>query len=555
MASPLLFATLPDINPVLQSYLDFLVSQRQAQWELIKQYRRYTNGEQAATLNDSQIALLNADPDFVLNVCPSVLGAKCDRLVITGFTVTSPDEQDQPKEEMSLSPELEEQVQNWWDMSRMDSESSNLHYAASRDGDAFLIVDYCEDEYPRLTLNMAYDGESGVEIAYDEGDYTRPLYATKRWTVSTPADMTKNRVRRLNVYYDNRVEKYISDGSGSFSEAGWRPYEGDGDSVEQVTIENYDGTIITYNAAVAWWTDTQTAEGEPLGLPVVHFANASNGMAYGRSDIADVIPGLQDAVNLTGVSLLAAAQLAGFPVNYIIGNFDGAGQFATYPGAILTVPDKDGNAGQFPAANLNQLADVITAYIRHIATITHTPMSYFNITGQVSAEGTLQAAEAPLLAKAKRAQASFGNKYEDAIRLMLKLEMVYGSDVSLTLEQIDELTIACKWEAPQTRNEKETAETVLLHIQAGIPEEMAWTKLGYSAPEINEMKRMKRKAQMQQNIDGLRQQQSNATDQLLQSQDEMGKLNERQPNSRVNSIQPGGNNARNSSKQSNAINE
>lgn len=513
------------LNPALQSWLEYQRSQRQAFFTELKKLREYTEGTQAARLNEDQKALFpdGKDPEHAVNICPIILTAKCDRLRIQMIDISDDNADDEQQQEniedeqqQDIGETLTKLVRRWWDKSRMDAVANNVHYATSRDADGYLVAEY-SDGKPKLVMNKSYDGESGVEVVYDEGDVNKPLYATKRWNVVDPYQPTTNTIRRMNVYYPNRIEKYINaDGQGTFSDANWMPYTGDGAQLVTVTPE----TGKTYQAAVTWWTDgfeqvtdengdvivndqntimERTAQnGMPLGIPVFHFRNNANGEAYGVSDLSEVvIGGLQDSLNDASVDLRMACKLAGVPLNWIAGlraRGEGEGTFSFSPGAVITLGE-NGSAGQLAPANLTQLIEAEDMAFREIATVSRTPLPMINPSAQVAAEGTLQQQEAPLIARVEDAQRNYGNSYEDAVRMMLKMEAVFGSEVGLSLEQIDELTINCTWEPAQVRNEKAEAEYAKMLMDMGVPKEIVWKKAGLSADEITEAKALLKEQQ------------------------------------------------------------
>lgn len=485
------------INPATQSYLDALVINRQSEYAALRTYRDYAAGEHHDYMTDDQRVLLvgentvgdpNVAPELRINIGATVLDAETDRLEVSSIVVTAKDNE-------ALSDQLSALAWDRWKQSRMDEGQQNVSYAACRDGNAYLMVYYDEEhERAALAFNKAYDGDtSGVDFLYQDDDPSQPICAIKVWTIQRPVigNAKVGRIQRKNIYYDNRVEKYINrNADGTFSEAAWRPL-GYGDP-------DWDGTLQTgtfmdaygnsYEATFAWWTDTGTERGRPLGIPLVHFRRQARGSAYGRSALADVVPGLQDAINMTAISLLCATQLSGFKVTYAT-NFDSTqNSIAIYPGAIV-YNTQDGAFGQLAETNLMQLIEVLNNYIKQTATLTNTPLSFFNLTGQVAAEGTQKQLESALLAKTRRNQTSFGNAYEDAIRMMLRLESVYGGEVRLTWEQIDDLDISVEWESAQVRNEREDTELAILrHEKLQTPIDVAWAEAGYSQDEIDAMK-------------------------------------------------------------------
>ena len=381
------------LNLATQSYLDLLVQERSADWAFVGKLRDYANGEQSIHLTERQKIMLvgedGADPEFNLNVCSTILDVETDRLEVSGIKVTLADNE-------AVSDTLSELVWKWLKASRFDQLQANVSYGACRDGNSFCIVWYDEDDpRPCLTFNQAYDGDdSGSEILYDDGDPTRPLMAVKTWTLERPrvGQAAVGKVQRRNIYYADHIEKQINSAglSGSFAAAGWRTLQpGDPDFEDGVEVaaltDRYGQQRM---AAVSWWTDTMTADGVPLGIPVIHFPHSARGSAYGRSTIADVVPGLQDAINRAGIALQTAAMMSGFKVVTATGFAPAVGQtIEIQPGSILGNEAPDGSWGQLAESDLMQLIEVKNSFIKDAATLTSTPLSFFNISGQIAAEG------------------------------------------------------------------------------------------------------------------------------------------------------------------------
>jgi hypothetical protein len=512
-------------NAATLSYLDYLMQKRQDQWERIQDYRDYAEGEQAAVLTDDQKILLvgadssgnpNSNPEFCLNVCGTIIDVEADRLEVQTITVALPDadqyqtvtEEAGAEQQSTADKEgerLSKLVMKWWADSRMDEGQQSVFWSTCRDADGYLIAWYEKDEIPdalpqdqppgapRLAVNKAYDGEdAGVEAFYEDGNPARPMVAVKTWEVQRPGIQQDTVVRRRNVYYDNRVEKYISGSQmvGSFRDADWRALKpGDpdwDDGLETITLTDPYGQ--QYAAAVYWWTDTGNQFGEPLGIPVSHLRRQAHGEAHGRSAIADVVPGLQDAINDSAVSVWAAEKLSGFKVITATGfDPDIDGPLRLYPNAVLYKAEADGGFGQLGETDLRQLVEVKNGFIRDAAMITNTPLSFFNISGDIPAEGTLKQLEAGLLVKTKRNQVAFGNAIEDAVRMMLKLEAVFGTEVNLSLEEVDSLEITCEWRPAETRNETADIEVAKAWKELGVSDKFIFQKLGFTAAEIAEI--------------------------------------------------------------------
>jgi hypothetical protein len=389
----------------------------------------------------------------------------------------------------------------------MNEGQQHVHYSAVRDGDSYPIVDH-DGKQPSVTLNMAYDGESGTEMAYQDAHPGKPLYAAKRWDMQRPTvgNTTTNRVRRMNLYFEDRIEYYITKGmTAGSSESGWRrldetdsDYKPD-DMQEAVLTDPYGRQ---YTATVRWLTSDGAPTGAPVGNPVRHMRHDARGNAYGRSRLADVVPGLNDAINRAGVSLQAAALLSGFKEVIITGFYPDVDRetgvntaIRRSPSAMHYIEEKDVGVNTTPETDLNQLISVLDKWIVIAATLTSTPLSLFNLTAHTPAEGTQKQLESALVQSVKRLQRGFGQVWQDVVRMMLKFDALYSPDESAVVpieafDQIDDWDINIEWEPAETRNNLEEREIAATDIaQLGMPKEFVWERF-FGAEEIARMNDM-----------------------------------------------------------------
>lgn len=493
----------PGIDPVIQSYLDFLYSQRRKRWDKIVTYRQYAEGDSNSVMTDDQKILLvgadsngypNADPEISINLSSIVLNAEADRLGVRTIRITIPDNDE-------LSEAATKAVWGWWERSGMIDGQEHAYYSAGRDGDSYPIVEY-DNGFPGITLNMAYDGTSGTEMAYEDAQPSKPLYAAKRWTVQRPVvnNLSTNRVYRMNLYFNNRIEYYISKGMAAGSrESGWRRLsEGDRDydaemMREVVVFDAYDRP---YTATVVWLTDDGTETGTPIGNPVKHMRHDGRGNPYGRSRIADIVPGITDATNRASVSLQAAALLSGFKELYVTGFYpteatDGTSNaIVRSPSAVHYIEDANAAVTQTTETDLNQLIAVLDKFMVVAATLTNTPLSMFNLTAHTPAEGTQKQLEQALVTDVEASQRSYTRVWQEVVRQQLKMDALYNLNSVIPLElfdQIDDFDINVEWESAQTRNEKEEREIAVTdYKELDVPREIVWERF-WDAETINRM--------------------------------------------------------------------
>ena len=463
---------------VRETFLAWLAaedSDRQSQYVV---YREFYDGDHDTQLTSRQRAYLQIKmgEEFNSNYCPIVVDALAERLRVTGF-------------DCGEDEDLAALLWDWWEASRGDALQGVTHTAAGRDGDTYTLVDWDQDKsMPRIRHQNAYDGVEGIKVHYDP--QTREIaFASKRWRVEDENPEQAGKVRRLNLYFPDRIAKYVSN-QDEF-EGAWEEYT---EPNEALSGQDEDGTIPPWPIP---WVDKI---GSPLGIPVFHFKNRDQGYDFGQSELKDVIP-LQNALNKTLIDLLAIADLQGFPVPYMIGD-DPTG-LTLAPGSWVFSKHPPGGPegvaiGQLAPADLGSVIELKDSFVTEIARISRTPLSYFQTSGNRPAEGTLKQEEVGLVARAKKRQVEFGNSWEDSMRLGIRLYNTFGEG---GLDE--EATISTQWDDPQTRNEKEHLESLLMKAKLDVPVETLWSELGYNADEIAEMKAQRgEEMQEQSNIGG-----------------------------------------------------
>lgn len=441
---------MPDLRTdVRASFLTWLANAEADREASYRIYREYYDGDHDTQLTERMRRYLQVktNADFRSNYCPIVVDALAERLTVTGF-------------------ECEGQAEilwDWWTRGRMDATQGVVHLGTIRDGDAYLLVEWDEAQgRPVFFFEQAFDGGEGIKVIYDDAT-NRPKLATKRWRIQTGEGA--GYVRRMNVYYPERVEKFVS--SDREFEGAWQQYQEPGEP---------------------WplpWTRTGTADGEPLGLPVIHFKNLDQGYNYGQSELKNTIP-LQDALNKTIIDLVAAADTTAFRIYWMVGDDPSGVQVAPGSWVYSTRPssgEDSASMGYFPGEDLGNLIALKDSLAIEIARVSRTPVSYFQVSGQRPAEGTLKQEESGLVGKARIRQVTLGNAWEDALGLGRRLWNTFGTGPALD----ETVPISTVWKDAETRNDQALLETLKIKAELGVPKEQLWAEMGYNAGDIERM--------------------------------------------------------------------
>lgn len=425
-----------------------------------KKYRAYYQGEQPLTFTSPNynVAFVRMLQGVRLNLCPRVVDAIADRLIVNAFQIET------EEEEGAAAPEVGEDGQPagptpqdlaaralWqiWRRNRMDLRAGEVHKEAIRCGDAYVIV------WPDV------DGEAHIypqdanvcTVHYDE-ESEQLDWAVKYWK-------TDDSFGRLNVYSSDRIEKFITrnalkTGALAPSKAdAFKPLEG-----EPNIIANPYGRI-----------------------PVFHFGNNTDIGTFGQSDLRDVLP-LQDALNKSIADLLVGMEFAALPQRWATGlqteyNEDGTPKKTFIPGIdrIWTSDDANVKFGQFDGADLPNVVGVTHEFKDSVADVTGIPTHYLRMNPGTWPSGeSLKTAEAPFASKIRERQMGFGNVWEDVITFCAEIDKVALPGQASTL-----------WQDASPRSDKDMAETAILKKQVGVSNPQLQREMGYSEEQIADM--------------------------------------------------------------------
>jgi hypothetical protein len=440
------------------AYLQWLLGEEKTQQKNILRAREYYDGDQDVRLTDRQRQYLGFEKggEFCLNYCGDVVDSVVERLQIKSFAA--------PEQAVS------EWTTKTWMLNRMDAGQRNVHAGAVLDGEHFMIVDWDATTrrirfypHPRYTDPSVEGTGFGCKAHYPDGDSSQEMeFASKRWTETTVDESKQRRtLQRMTLYYPDRIEKYVMGKGGEwveFSEPGQ-----------------------------AWpvrWVDQA---GKPLGIPVIHFRNPAL-----RSELWNAFY-VQDAINKTALDLLAAGDTAGFRILFAHGWLattdgkdpasDGSNLFKIAPGQIIGSPAADAGLDAIEPTDLSKLEDVLNGWIMRLAQVTGTPVSRFQMTKQIAAEGTLKQQESKLIAKVEDRQVTFGNAWEDCLDVARRMANTFGA---AGLDE--EAQIESQWNPAAVRDESAELERIALKREKlQVPLFQAWAEAGYSPEQIVKM--------------------------------------------------------------------
>ncbi|CAN5485830.1 hypothetical protein BH10ACI3_BH10ACI3_23120 [soil metagenome] len=441
-----------------------------SRWAVYAKSERYYNGEHDLRFATEKFenAFGTLFREFALNLCPVICDAVRDKLRVVGFSADSVNSEKgivnsrrKIRDSMNSIDAINSATRLIWHQNRMATRAGEVHKEALKCGDAYMIV--WPDAQGRAV--MYPNRAAGMAVTYDENAPGRITWAAKAW-------QTADKYFRLNLFYPDRIEKYISRSQteGALPEAK--------DFVPLVQSTRFSVPPADEAQAKAWTLNN------PFGIvPVFHFANNSDLGLNGRSELDAAIP-VQDGLNKSVLDMLVAMEFSAFRQRWAAGievEYTADGKMASpFKAGVeqLWISDNPNTKfGDFQAAELEQFLKVKDSFRVDIASVTGTPLHYFlQTTGGFRSGESLKKAETRFLAKVRDRQESFGQVWADVMSFALLIEG-QGRNVSL-------LT---KWEDAAPVAEREFLENILLKKQIGLPVEQALLEAGYGAADVKKM--------------------------------------------------------------------
>jgi len=359
----------------------------------------------------------------VVNLCPLVVNAVDERLEVQGFKFArQPDPGD---------------VNVWdsiWQPNQMDAVSG-------------LVMQ--ESLIARRSFCLVWPNEDGTPAIYPETpaevlvDYQPGSRAVRRAAIKSFAD--GDRVTDVTMWTADTVHRWRSDSRIAAHVA----------SLELVEVY-----------------------ANPMGVvPVVEFLSLPDLRGVPHSELDRGVLRIQDSITKTKFDRLVLQEFQAFPQRWATGiepevdeNGIAVAPFRVGPNRIAVNESNDVTFGQWDAADLKPLLDATTADIHAMAAVTKTPVHYLAAEFSNVSADAIRAAEAGLVKKVVGHQRTYGEAWEEVIRLALSIiDDPRSTDQSSFIE----------WSDPETRTIAELADATV-KLAPFIPEDEVWARLGYS---------------------------------------------------------------------------
>jgi Phage portal protein, SPP1 Gp6-like len=450
----------------MSDLMDGLEALREAadEYEQAEDYYKGTMFEYFASPR-LRTALRASDVSFRARLAAIPVDAVAERLEIAAITVND-------------NADASTQLEIIWTENELLFESTVANAKACMYGDCYLIVwpNDDEDAAGGETVEIYYNSPLQVRIIYDKEKPLKKKFAIKCWELETEGTREQNPPKRANLYYSDRIERYITlpNAKGDKDEE-WVMYVTD--EMRELIAESEDLEDEDLSTIV-----------NPYGeIPVFHLRNSR---PYGIPEHEKAY-GPQDAVNKLIITHMATIDYQGFPQRYALtdpkvtgegsdelADFDEddteadetTGGDATYkagPGEVWLMKGMRG-VGQFEVADPDAFLKPLDRHVRLMASLTNTPLHYFDPMGDSPSGEALRAKEAPLVKKIKNRQQAFASTWAQAFQFAL-----------LTLG-IEKVKVDVRWTVPASVEDKDGWETAKIKGEVGVPDDQLLKEGGYT---------------------------------------------------------------------------
>lgn len=358
-----------------------------------------------------------------------------------------------------------------WEANNMLVESKWVHKEAMVKGDSFVIVLPDEDGdagiYPQISESCA--------ILYSQVDPRKKVAAIKWWVMyeRRSEGSTQDPFIRVNLYFEDRIERYVNQSSGDTLTDDFSKYKQYNDDVEDVD----------------WKTTHEVGE-----VPMFQFSpNYSLSSGKGISDLEDST-GFIDLITKTFLDMAVASEFTAAPQRWATGieipldpkTGEPLQSFKAGADNMWVVANDAAKFGQFIPGALTAFKSGIDLLVEHLCVVSRTPMYYMMAqTNYPSGEG-LKSTEGALRQRVQDHQEDFTIPWRNVLRAALGLN-------DIKVEDADLKELLPNWLPPNAPfATREHLEELKVHVEVlGVPEQMAWERAGYTSEEIERMLEMR----------------------------------------------------------------
>jgi hypothetical protein len=455
-----------DINDVKKADVDYLIAQNFYEGRGIPEV--FSNKTVAALLGK------NVD-NFNINIAKRGVDGILDKLVIKGWSVETDGAKDTAAEDDFRD--------NVWVHAKLAQLLPDALEAAEEYGDAYLLMWPDEDE-GATGVDAFLHKPIGARMFYDAGNEQRPVRYVRTWLVRGPGSTEDQTTwyRRVNILTDNYVRKLITsvpaiqvrtdDQFVPFTDEDVPEDEIDGEDVTEPLPPGV--SINPYERIPVFHLRTK----RPYGVPE-HFC------LYGCQNLlTKIVVTLGESVDGYGIpwrwrtvnsdKLLKPGSATFGQDQDDEDEEDAADRVRVQAGELSTLYDTD-HVGQLAPADSSNLLDPIDKVMQLAATISTTPLDYFDASAAAASGESKKEHKDPYLSKVSKRMDDLGGVITEALTFALADILGHvGASVSLV------------WQALVERTDAERYQQIGEAVRNGVPWEVACIEAGYDAETVDE---------------------------------------------------------------------
>lgn len=376
---------------------------------------------------------------------------------------------------------------------QLDDEEQYLHHLVSKHGDAYLLVwPVYGDDGEVVDVDMRVNSAHNVRMVFDEEDTLIPRYVIKSWEIdqgrkAKEATANRRKIVRANLYYPDRIERWITDpGASPDNPSAWKKLVDANDDHDDVDI-----------AEAA--DDGLDPDGDDIPNPwgVIPWFYFRNNRPHGTPEHRGAY-GPQQMINKLVSADGAAVDFQSFPQRYLLidpmaddplMNIDdpdhpddeeddpetetGNAGLDGSPGTIWKLYGK--TVGQFETAAAETFLVRLDRYVKAMAELTDTPQHAFSKASADMPSGeAVRELNGPMYAKVRNRQRRYDPVWQDAYELALRM---LG---------IEEVSVDVRWEPIEVVNDSAGWGVLQQKVAAGVPNQIALEEAGYAAEQVDE---------------------------------------------------------------------
>lgn len=380
------------------------------------------------------------DVRFIENWVSGIVNAVLDRMELERFVVQGRDD---------LTDTLNAVVKH----TELDLDADDIHLGALVTGESYLLAWKEPTEDGSGRVEAYYHDPRMCHIQYQADNPREKAWAAKWWEETLPGDGSAKKRIRINLYYPDRLEYYVSTKTPENVQSG-KNFIADPEKPPQTNPYNQ--------------------------VPVFHFRRER------RKVVGELTPDiltLQDAVNKLLSDMMVSSEFAAVTQRWFVTNAD-ADSLKQAANEMIVIPagDKDSDettqVGQFKQADLTGFLSAIDSLASAIASISRTPKHYFLAAGGDPSGEALLTQEAPMNKKVKRIIRRSQNTWQRVGAFLLLLE---------TGETVDPEDIDPVFTPSESVLPKMLADVRKTNVESGIPLKTTLRREGWTDPQLDQL--------------------------------------------------------------------